>query len=77
MAAARKKRAPAKKTTRGKKRSATKKRPAGKKTAPRSRKSAARKAPARGARAKNRVLPNDKAWRELLERAIENDATSK
>jgi len=77
MAAARKKRAPAKKTTRGKNRSATTKRPAGKKSAARGRKSAGRKAASADAGSKNRVLPNDKAWRELVERAIEKDAGAK
>ena len=77
MAAARNKRAPAKKTARGKKRSAATKRPAGKKRAARGRKSPARKASASGRAAKNRVLPNDKAWRELLETAIEKDAEAK
>jgi hypothetical protein len=72
MAAARKKRAPARKSARGKKRAAATKRPAGKKTSSRNKKSASRKASS-GTRSKNRVLPNDKAWRELLERAIAKD----
>jgi len=72
MAAAPKKRAPAKKSWKGKKRAA-KKRPATKKGAARAKRSPSRKAASSGERSRNRVLPNDKAWRELLERAIEKD----
>ena len=67
MAAARKKRAPAKKSA--KKRAAKPR--AAKKRSTSARKSSAGRRASGGGTTKKRVLPNDKAWRELLETALE------
>jgi len=76
MAAARKKRASPRKSTvakkTAKKRRSVAKRPSSARRAGSARvRSAKKKRPAGGASKKPRGLPNDKAWRELIERAIE------
>ena len=73
MAAGRKKRAPAKKRA-AKKRASTAKRPSAKKAGVRTKGSRRGKSASGAARSRNRVLPNDKAWRELLEKALEREA---
>lgn len=73
MAAARKKRASAKKRTATKKRASPGKRPTAKKRATRAKRSPGRKGARAPASPNPRSRPSDKAWRELLERAIEKD----